>query len=164
MRHLRQTSDALLTGLAVIGALATVLLMLHVFADVVMRNLQNRPIPATFELVTNYYMVALAFIPLAWVEKSGGMVQVEVINAALGSGLMRVSDALVALISAVIYGVLAWVTLNVALRNTGIGSYVMTNQIRVPTWPAYWLPPLGFSLAAAVCALRLIDPRGGERR
>lgn len=163
MRRLRQTSDALLTGLAVIGAIATVLLMLHVFADVLMRNLYNRPIPATFEVVTNYYMIALAFIPLAWVERSGGMVQVEVINGALSPGMMRLSNALVALISAVIYAVLAWVTWSVAMRNMGIGSYVMTNEIRVPTWPAYWLPPLGFTLAAAVSALRLIDPRGEAR-
>lgn len=163
MSRLGQIRDALLTGLAVLGAIATVMLMLHVFADVMMRNLYNRPIPATFEVVTNYYMIALAFIPLAWVEKSGGMVQVEVINGALSPGMLRVSDAFVALISAVIYAVLAWVTWNVAIRNTGIGSYVMTNQIRVPTWPAYWLPPLGFALAAGISALRLFHPREGTR-
>jgi TRAP-type C4-dicarboxylate transport system permease small subunit len=78
MRALLRLQDALLALLAIIGALAIGALMLHVFADVVLRNVSNKPIPATYEIVTNYYMIALAFIPLAWVERGGGMVQVEV--------------------------------------------------------------------------------------
>jgi len=155
MHRLAQIHDLLLSALALIGALATVALMLHVVADIALRNLMNTPIPATYELVVNYYMVALAFIPLAWVEKSGGMVQVEVINAVLGPRMQRISDVMVAVISMVIYGALAWVTWQVAIRNTGVGSFVTANQIRVPTWPAYWLPPVGFGLAALAAALKL---------
>jgi len=156
MRRLGTIRDAFLAGLAVIGAVATTMLMLHVVADVAMRNLFNRPIPATYEIAVNYYMVAMAFVPLAWLEKSGGMVQVEVINGAMSPLMMRISDMLVAVFSALIYATLAWVTWRTAVRNTGIGTFVLTNQIRVPTWPAYWLPPLGFGLAAVACALRLL--------
>ena len=163
MHRLAQIRDLLLSALALIGAVATVALMLHVVADIAMRNLFNRPIPATYEVVVNYYMVALAFIPLAWVEKSGAMVQVEVINGALNPAMLRLSDALVALISAAIYAALAWVTWQVAVRQTGVGGFVTANQIRVPVWPAYWLPPTGFALAALAAALKLpallIPPR-----
>jgi TRAP-type C4-dicarboxylate transport system permease small subunit len=155
MHRLAQVRDLLLSALALIGAVATIALMLHVVSDIAMRNLFNQPIPATYEVVVNYYMVALAFIPLAWVEKSGAMVQVEVINGALGPTMLRISDAMVALISAVIYATLAWVTWQVAVRNTGVGSFVTANQIRVPTWPAYWLPPVGFGLAAMAALLKL---------
>jgi len=156
MRRLETLQDILLAGLAIIGAIATTLLMLHVVADVAMRNLFNRPIPATYEVVVNYYMVAMAFVPLAWIEKTGGMVQVEVINGMLSPGMLRLSDTLVALISVAIYATLAWVTWKVALRTTATGTFVLTNQLRVPVWPAYWLPPLGFGLAALACALRLL--------
>jgi TRAP-type C4-dicarboxylate transport system permease small subunit len=156
MHRLAQIRDVFLAGLAVIGAVATIMLMLHVVADITLRNLRNTPIPATYEVVTNYYMIALAFVPLAWVEKSGGMVQVEVINGALSPFMMRLSNLLVAVISAVIYGVLAWVTWQTAVRNTGIGSFVVANQMRVPTWPAYWLPPLGFGLAAMAALLNAV--------
>jgi TRAP-type C4-dicarboxylate transport system permease small subunit len=164
MRRLALIRDALLSALALVGAVATVALMLHVVADIVMRNIWNAPIPATYEVVTNYYMVALAFVPLAWVEKSGAMVQVEVINGALSPLMMRLSDLLVALISATVYVALAWVTWQVAVRNTGVGSFVLANQTRVPTWPAYWLPPLGFTLAALATAIKIpaIFARGGR--
>ena len=158
MRRLGTIRDVFLDGLALIGALATLLLMLHVVADVAMRNLFNQPIPATYEVVVNYYMIALAFIPLAWVERSGAMVQVEVINGALGPRGMWLSNLLVAVISTVIYAVLAYVTYNVAIRNFGTGTFVLANQVRVPTWPAYWLPPLGFALASVICALRIFTP------
>jgi type IV secretory pathway TrbL component len=76
-------------------------------------------------------------------------------NGALSPLMMRISNLLVAAISAVIYAVLAWVTYQVAVRNTAVGSFVVSNQMRVPTWPAYWLPPVGFGLAALVAALRV---------
>jgi TRAP-type C4-dicarboxylate transport system permease small subunit len=154
MHRLNQLQDGLLAALAVLGAIATVFLMIHVGLDITMRNLWNAPIPATWEVVTHYYMVTLAFIPLAWVEKSGGMVQVEIINGALSPGMMRLSDVLVALISVAIYATLAWVTWQAAMSRTAVGAFVMANQTRVVTWPAYWLPPLGFGLAALSVALR----------
>ena len=44
-------------------ALAIVAMMLHVIVDVILRNVSNTPIPATYEIVTKYYMIALAFVP-----------------------------------------------------------------------------------------------------
>ena len=155
MRRLAALRDAALSALALVGAVAVIALMVHVCADILLRNVWNWPIPATYEVAVNYYMVAMAFIPLAWVEKSGAMIQVEVINGALSPAMMRVSDVLVALISAAIYATLAWVTWQVAVRQTGVGAFVTANQIRVPVWPAYWLPPAGFALAAVAAALKL---------
>lgn len=156
MRALLRLQDGLLTLLAVIGALAIGALMLHVFSDVVLRNVWNTPIPATYEIVTNYYMIALAFIPLAWVERGGGMVQVEVIDSFLGRRMIKWSDRLVALISTAIYGLLAWVTMGSALDNMASGSFVMAQSVRVPVWPAFFLVPLGFGLAGLVTAIRMI--------
>jgi TRAP-type C4-dicarboxylate transport system permease small subunit len=156
MHALLRLQDALLTLLAVIGALAIGALMLHVFSDVTLRNVANSPIPATYEIVTNYYMIALAFVPLAWVERGGGMVQVEVIDGFLSRGMIKWSDRLVALISTAIYGLLAWVTAESALDNMAAGAFVMAQSVRVPTWPAYFLVPLGFGLAALVTAIRMI--------
>ena len=154
MDRLTRFQDGFLAALAVLGAIATVMLMLHVGTDIVMRNLWNAPIPATWEIVTHYYMVALAFIPLAWVEKTGGMVQVEVINGMLSPRMRLLSDILVAVIAVAIYATLARVTWNAAVGRTNVGAFVMANQTRVITWPAYWLPPLGFGLAAISVALR----------
>lgn len=163
MNRLERVENAALELLAILGAVATLALMFHVAADITLRYLTNQPIPATFEIVTNYYMVSLAFIPLAWVEKSGGMVQVEIIDGFLSPFMLRVSDRIVSLISTLVYAILAWVTLQVALRNSAIGSYLMANNTRVLTWPAYWIPPVGFGLAALVTFIRLIAPAKDTR-
>lgn len=158
MNLLYQVQDRLLSLLAVIGAVAILALMVHVGVDITLRNLANAPIPATYEIVTHYYMIALAFIPLAWVERSGGMVQVEILEYWMSPAMVRLSDRIVSLISMVIYGALAWVAFKVALQNTHTGTFVMAQSTRVPTWPAFWLPPIGFGLASLVTALRLIAP------
>ncbi len=158
MQALVRVRDASLLGLALIGAFAILTLMIHVTLDVVLRNLANRPVPATYEIVTNYYMVALAFIPLAWVEKSGGMVNVEVIEGFLNPFALWFSDRLVALISTAIYLLLAWVTFEASIKTFAAGTFVLAQNIPIPTWPAYFLPPLGFFLAAIVAAARLPVP------
>ncbi|WP_425049563.1 TRAP transporter small permease [Psychromarinibacter sp. S121] len=158
MHAILRLRDIALSGLALIGAVAVIALMLHVVADVAMRNLTNTPIPATFEIVTHYYMVALAFIPLAWVERSGGMVQVEVMEGLMSPAMTRVSDWLVALLSTAIYVALFWVTLQTALKNFDTGTFVMSQSTRLVTWPGYFILPAGFGLAALVTALRLIAP------
>ncbi|MBN8293952.1 TRAP transporter small permease [Rhodobacter sp. NTK016B] len=158
MNRLEQIQDSALALLAFLGAVATLALMAHVALDITLRNIFNRPIPATFEVVTHYYMVSLAFIPLAWVEKSGGMISVEFIDGFLSPRTRRISDRIVALITTLVYAVLAWVTLQTALTNMARGSFLMANQTRVLTWPAYWIPPLGFGLAALVVFIRLISP------
>ncbi|PWE29124.1 TRAP transporter small permease [Pararhodobacter marinus] len=158
MNRLEQIQDSALALLAFLGAIATLALMAHVALDITLRNLFNSPIPATFEVVTHYYMVSLAFIPLAWVEKSGGMISVEFIDGFLSPRTRRVSDRLVSLVTTLVYALLAWVTLQTALTNMARGSFLMANQTRVLTWPAYWIPPLGFGLAALVVFIRLISP------
>ena len=165
MQTITRIREISLQALAVIGALAILALMAHVMTDVILRNTVNRPVPATYEIVTNYYMVALAFIPLAWVEKSGGMVSVEVIEPFLGPRVLWLSDLLVAVISTVIYAALAWVTAQAALRSFSAGTFVMAQNIPIPTWPAFLLPPLGFALAATITAGRgiALSGRGGAR-
>lgn len=156
MAVLARIRDVLLGGLVLLGALAILTLMLHVGLDVVLRNVLNQPIPATYEIVTNYYMIALAFVPLAWVERGGGMVQVEVIDGLLSARMIRISDRIVALFSTLIYSALAWVTLASALRNWSAGTFVMAQTVAVPTWPAYFLVPLGFGLAALATLIRAV--------
>jgi TRAP-type C4-dicarboxylate transport system permease small subunit len=131
-------------------------LLVHVVLDVATRNLAARPIPATNEIVSRYYMVLIAFLPLAWVERNRSMVSVELLDMAMSPGMKRASDAVVALLAAVIYAAIAWVTWAEALRAFNTGSFVDVLGRRVPVWPTYFLPPLGFLLAALVTLLRAV--------
>jgi TRAP-type transport system periplasmic protein len=67
-------------------------------ADVATRNLCRRPIPATNEIVSRYYMVLIAFLPLAWVERRAAWSRWSCSTAMLSPRARRISDALVALL------------------------------------------------------------------
>jgi TRAP-type C4-dicarboxylate transport system permease small subunit len=142
--------------LALVGATGVLLMMLHVGADVATRNIFGRPIPATNEIVSRYYMVLIAFLPLAWVEQRRGMVSVEVIDGVLGPTGRRISDLLVALFACVVYVVLVYTTWGIAIRSFRTGSSVIVLNFLLPVWPTYFLPPVGFALAAAITAVRAV--------
>ncbi len=156
MDTLDRAADRLTQGLALIGAIGVAALLLHVATDVLTRNLLDRPIPATNEIASRYYMVAIAFLPLAWVERRGGMVRVEILDAIASPRFVQLSELAVSLLTTAVYFVLANVTWADALKNWRIGTFVdvLGNQIAV--WPTYFLPPAGFALAGAVTFLRTI--------
>lgn len=162
MRSLARLHSLLLDVLVAIGALAIVAMMSHVIVDVILRNVSNTPIPATYEIVTKYYMIALAFVPLAFVEGRGGMVQVEVIDPFLSAASRDALERLVAALSAVVYATLAWVTLKDAFDAASTGAFVMAQTYRLPVWPGFFLPPLGFALATAAVVIRAVQPRKTE--
>jgi TRAP-type C4-dicarboxylate transport system permease small subunit len=150
--------------LALIAAIGTVAMMFHICLDVALRNVFRISLDTTPDVVARYYMVVVAFLPLAWLERQNGMVSVELIEWALGPRARRVSDVLVALFSALVYGVLAWTTARSALRHFEVGTFVEFVDYRMPVWHSHFLPPLGFFLAAAVCLLKAVEfgvsPRG----
>lgn len=150
-------SDHAVRLLALLGSIGLIAMMLHVGLDVLLRAVVGRPIPATVEIVSRYYMVLIAFLPLAWVERRQAMVSVEVFETLMPAWMLRLSDVLVALLSCCLYAVLAYVTWKTALSNLSTRSFVLTLNIAVPVWPSHFLPPVGFSLAALATAVRVAE-------
>src|SRR5262247_2926976 len=52
-----------------IGLIAAFGMMMHVVADVTGRSFFNQPLQGTTEIVSGWYMVAIAFLPWAWIEQ-----------------------------------------------------------------------------------------------
>jgi TRAP-type C4-dicarboxylate transport system permease small subunit len=157
MHRLETLTDRVAQILALIGSLGVLAMLVHVGIDVAARNIFERPIPATNEIVSRYYMVLIAFLPLAWVERRRSMVSVELLDMALSPGAIRVSDVLVSLFSTLVYATIAWVTLLTAVQNWRIGAYVDVLGQQLPIWPSYFLPPAGFLLAALVTLMRAVN-------
>lgn len=156
MDILDRAADRLAQGLALIGAIGLAALLLHVAADILTRNLLERPIPATNEIVSRYYMVAIAFLPLAWVERNSGMVRVEILDAMASPRILQLSEIVVSLLTTTIYFVLADVSWADAFKNWRVGSFVDVLGYQIAVWPTYFLPPAGFALAGVVTLLRII--------
>lgn len=143
--------------LALVGSIGVLLMMLHVGADILARNLWGRPLPATNEIVSRYYMVFIAFLPLAWVERRRGMVAVEVVDTLIGPRVKRASDVLVALLACAVYAVMCYTTWLNALSGFRSGSSVIVLNYVIPVWPSHFLPPAGFALAAAIVLVRALE-------
>jgi len=83
---------------AVAGA-CMVAMMVHIFLDVLLRGLFNKPLTGTLEIVSSYYMVAVSFLPLAALELSRDMVFVEVFTARMSAEWRRAMDAFARLLA-----------------------------------------------------------------
>ncbi|MEJ8572102.1 TRAP transporter small permease [Microbaculum marinum] len=146
-RHWR---DVAIRCLVALGAASIVLMMVHITVDIVLRAL-GTPIPATIEIVASYYMPLVAFLPLAWVERNRAMIVVEVFGDFYGPRMMRWSNAATALFCAAVYAALAYMSLQEALGEFETRSYLLSVTVRVPVWPAYFILPVSYLLAAVVC-------------
>ncbi|WP_238364728.1 TRAP transporter small permease [Mesobacterium pallidum] len=136
-----------------LSALAVVAMMLHICLDVVLRNAFRVSLDTVPEIVARYYMTALAFLPLAWLEIRRDMISVELLDFALTPGTRRVSDFLVMVVATVVYALLAWTNWGKALAETRTGTLVEIATYKMPVWHSFYFPAVGFTLAALICAL-----------
>ncbi|MEH6692088.1 MAG: TRAP transporter small permease [Pseudorhizobium pelagicum] len=157
MSHISGLADKLSRMLAFVAAIGVLAMMIHVCADILSRVLTGASLPATVEMVSYYYMLLVAFLPLAWVERRGGMISVELLDFMLSPRMRRVSDLLIAALGVVIYAVMAYASWLTAVRNYETGTFVVALQTKIITWPGYFLPPAGFALAAIIVTVRLLQ-------
>ena len=61
-----------------LAGMALLLMMLHISIDVVSNLLFGAPVPLTNATVTQYYMIAVAFLSLAAGEYRGAHIRVEI--------------------------------------------------------------------------------------
>ncbi len=162
MDQLDRAATRIAQGLALLGALGVLAMLVHVCADVAARNILGRPIPATNAIVSRYYMVLIAFLPLGWVERRNAMVKVELTELVTTRFIDRANELLVAILAAVVYGGIAWVTVETALDNWKVGSFVDVLGYRVAVWPTYFLPTTGFALAGLICLFRAASITAGR--
>ncbi|MEO4045193.1 TRAP transporter small permease [Hoeflea sp. CAU 1731] len=144
------------TALASVGAVAVILLMLHVCADVVARNVFVVAIPGTSDIVARYYMIALTFLPLALTEQKLEMISVDLVNSVLPNVFQKLLLRAVALISVGVYGVLGYLTWLTAIKSFHAGTFIMVENTRIFVWPTYFMLPLAFAAAGFICLMRCI--------
>lgn len=143
------------TGIqALCGAVGVVAMLVHITAYVVSRHVMGSPIPATVELVSYYYMVLIAFLPLAWAERRGDMIVVEVFGQFFRGAFRTINAAFVAILTAGAYVALTYTTWLLAMREFHAGSFVISLNVPIPVWPSYFILPVSFGLAALVAILK----------
>ena len=146
------------SGLALLGAVGVLAMLVHITAYVILRNLLSSPVPATVEIVSHYYMVAIAFLPIAWAERRGDMISVEIFSHLLVGRIGRINAVFVAVVTCGAYLALTYTTWVVAMREFTARSYVISLSVAIPVWPTYFILPVAFALAALVALYRGLLP------
>jgi TRAP-type C4-dicarboxylate transport system permease small subunit len=146
-----------------IAGLTVLFMMFHVMIDVIGKYVFNAPLPGTAEVVAAYYMIGCVFLPLAWVEASGGSIVVEVIYEKVPVSAQKVMLVAADVVSAVYYAVLGWFSWEVAARAYDINETV-DGIWRITTWPAKFLLPFGFALVVVILILRVLLGERGRIR
>lgn len=141
--------------LALVGAIGVVAMLVHITAYVISRHVFERPIEGTIEMVSNYYMVLIAFLPIAWAESRGEMISVEVIGQLFRGRVKTANAVFVSLVTMAAYAALTYTTWLVAMRQLSTQSYVILLSAKLYIWPSYFILPVSFALATLVAFTKI---------
>lgn len=138
-------------GVAVMGVM-----VLHITVDVVARYFFHLALPGTIAFVSNYYMVAVTFLPLVIAEQMRQHIEVEVVAQKLPERLQCALRVLVWLIALGIFLLLGWESSHEAMRAWRAEMFIVEHSVRIDTWISYFMLPVGFFSAALVAGSRLL--------
>lgn len=137
-----------------VGCLATLLMMLHVSADIAARQLTSWRVPATLETVTYVYMVLIAFLPLAMVQAKRQQIVVELFTELLPPRVLALLDGVVGVVGCVFIAGVTWFSAKLAWNQTLIWEAAPSMTAPVPIWPVRWMLVLGWALLALHLAVQ----------
>lgn len=147
-----------INGLLWVAIAAGIAMMVHVSVDVSARFFLNITFGGTNEIVSAFYMVAIAYLPWIWISRNEGHITVDLFTQMMPDGMRRFFDV-IARIGTIIYvGVFTW--------QTGIESFVKYSEGEVwetsfgfvAVWPSRFILPVAGFLMAVYVLLDLISP------
>ncbi|MGH6925765.1 MAG: TRAP transporter small permease [Propylenella sp.] len=156
MLQLKRALDLTVDALTWFACVLTVLMMLHVSADVVGRYVFNSPLVGTIEIVSAYYMAGLAFLPLALITRERSHIIVELFTTWMSRRGRTLVDVIVALLSLVYVVMFTWQTTLLAIDKTGIGEAREAGTGFIPIWQSRWVVPIGFGLMAVYLLIYIV--------
>lgn len=139
-------------GLNLVAALSVFALMLFVVLEVLGRRLFNYPIPGHIDWV-ELGMATFAFLGIAYCQRLGGHVRMELLVSRLRGRAMWAAEAVATAILLFIVAVLVKGTWDHFWRAWALGDTTM--DIRLQTWPSKLLAPVALALLGARLLLQL---------
>lgn len=167
MRGLQRLLDIVADVLLTVSCVAVVAMMLQVTADAVLRTFLHWSVPGTEEMVSAYYMVAVAFLPLAFVQRERGHVMIELFTMRLSPRTNALIDSIVFTVCGIGLAIFTYAALRKAMVMTE-DAEILIGTIDVTVWPSRWFVPVGCGAMALYMWLHAIQDftwalRGGPR-
>ncbi len=163
MNRIGRIVSLLVTASTIIGAAAVLLMMVQIIINVTVRGLFSYPVPGTTTAVTSYYMVIVAFLPLALAERMNSHITVEVVAQMLAARPRQWLLALTWTLAAIVTGWVCYAEWGEAVKAFGYGSFTIEQNTPIPIWPGYFVLPIGFGLYALVLIYRLACSLAGVK-
>ncbi|WP_339948108.1 TRAP transporter small permease [uncultured Albimonas sp.] len=132
------------------------LMMVNTVADILGKYLLNQPVPGTIAIVSWYWMVSVAFMPVAYVQARREHLMVELFTMRLSPRAKAGMDVAVAAAGALYMGLLTWLVWEEALVATRRGEFQDITVMDLPVWPSRWILPAAFGLMTAVLAIQCV--------
>lgn len=132
----------------IIGSLLLGLMVVHTTFDVAMTYIAGLPVEGTVEIVSRYYMVAVVFLPLAFVEATDKHIVAELLSDRLSKRMQLACQCFSWILMTAFGVVLAWQCGIEAMRMTAINEQFQTSAYFLPTWPSRWIPVFSGALIA----------------
>lgn len=141
------------------------LMMAHVAVDVTGRVLFNHPFSGTTEVVSAYYMVAVAYMPLAWIAREDDHIVVELFTRNLSPVRLLILRTVMNLATGGYVFFLGWQTLGSALEEFHANEQWETASGFLPVWPSRFMVPMaGFLMGVFLFLVAFRDAAGLLRR
>lgn len=140
-----------------VAALCILAMMVQVGIDAAARTIFGSPITGTLEIVSNWYMVGITFLPLALIEFRREHLIVELFTQGLSPRRVAVLDALMQTISAILLLVWTASAIEMAVAKTAISESLDAVFFEVPIWPTRWVFAFGTGLCGLAFAVSAIE-------
>lgn len=144
--YYRSAIDALCRVGFLLGALATLAMMVHIGADAVARNVFGSPLTGTLEVVSTWYMVGLIFLPLGYIQVHRGHLIVELFTQNAPERVRHWLDALMHATSALFLAAWTIPAVQLAMKKTAINESLDAVFFEVVVWPTRWFMAVGMGV------------------
>jgi C4-dicarboxylate transporter, DctM subunit len=138
-------NDRLVATAHAIASVALLALLANVALSVLGRLLIGASVPATIELVSNWWMVLIFYFGLAATHRRNQQIRITALIDMAGPPTARLATALVALYGIVAFGILGWYSIEAAQRSISISEQTF-GVYPIPVWPVKAVIPVGFGL------------------
>lgn len=156
MFRLGKIISGVISLLSMIGTLLLLAMVLHITCDVALRYLFGPPLPGTIEIITNYHMIIIGFLSLAFTEEKNRNISVELVADLLPQGIQRRLDIAASFVAVVVFGFLAYRNWIEAAKKFEIKAFITQGSADIPIWPAYFVVPIGCALVMIVALYKLV--------
>jgi TRAP-type C4-dicarboxylate transport system permease small subunit len=140
-----------------IAIIAGFLMMIQITADVAGRTLLRQPLPGTTEIVSGWYMIAVAFLPWAYISLQDSHIVVDLFTRSASVRFRTVLDVVVKLVTAAWVLFFAYQAFIRAIQQTQADEVWQAAGFLISVWPSRWLLPIAGASMGLYLVLRLVS-------